>query len=89
MEAKLKSKITKDQNSENMPHLEITEVVLIHCNIVKNNYQQDSRVSYTFALDKPLGELLDISPKQFMFLKPLIQNFHILTCGLLLKTLNL
>ena len=36
-----KSKITKDENGENVPHLEITEVVLIHCNIVNNNYQQD------------------------------------------------
>ena len=37
-----KSKVTKDKNGENMPNLEITEVVLVHCNIVKNNYQQDS-----------------------------------------------
>ena len=35
-------KITKDENGENVPHLEITEVLLIHCNIVNNNYQQDS-----------------------------------------------
>ena len=39
-----KSKITKDENGENMPHLEITELVIIHCNIVDNDYQQDSRV---------------------------------------------
>ena len=39
-----KSKIDKDKKSENVPHLEITEVVLIHCNIVNNDYQQDSRV---------------------------------------------
>ena len=38
------SKITKDENGENVSHLEITEVVLIHCNIVNNDYQQDSRV---------------------------------------------
>ena len=38
-----KSKITKDENGENVPHLEITEIVLIHCNIVNNDYQQDSR----------------------------------------------
>ena len=38
------NKITKDKNSENVLHLEITEVVLIHCNIVNNDYQQDSRV---------------------------------------------
>ena len=35
-----KSKITKDESGENVPHLEITEVVLINCNIVKNDYQQ-------------------------------------------------
>ena len=39
-----KSKITKDKNFEHVPHLEITEVVLVHCNIVISNYQQDSRV---------------------------------------------
>ena len=36
-----KSKITKDENGENMPHLEITQVLLVHCNIVNNDYQQD------------------------------------------------
>ena len=75
METKLKSKITKDQNSKNVPHLEITEVVLIHCNIVNNDYQQDSRVLYTFVLDKSFGELLDLSPKQFMFLKSFNSEF--------------
>ena len=39
-----KSKITKNENIENVPNLEITEVVLVHCNIVNNNYQQNSRV---------------------------------------------
>ena len=43
-----KIKITKDKNSENISHLEITEVVLAHCNMVNNDYQQDSRVLYTF-----------------------------------------
>ena len=64
-----KSKITKDENVENVPHIEITEVVLVHCNIVKNDYQQDSRVLYTFVPNKSFGQLLDISPKNFMFLK--------------------
>ena len=44
-----KNKRTKDKNGENVPHLEITELVLVHCNIVNNNYQQDSRVLYTFV----------------------------------------
>ena len=47
-----RTKITKDENGETVPRLEITEVVLIHCNIVNNDYQQDSRVLYTFAPDK-------------------------------------
>ena len=58
-----KNKITKDENGENVPHLEITEVVLVHCNIVNNSYQQNSRVLYTFISNKLFGQLLDISPK--------------------------
>ena len=53
-----KNKIIKDKNAENVPHLEITEVVFIHCNIVNNDYQQDSRVLYTFVLNKAFGQLL-------------------------------
>ena len=52
--ASTKSKITKDKNGENVPHLEITEVVLVHCNIVNNDYQQVSRVFYTLALNNYL-----------------------------------
>ena len=37
------NKITKDKNCENVPHLKITEVILVQCNIVNNDYQQDSR----------------------------------------------
>ena len=65
----IKSKITKDKNVENVHHLEITEVVLLHSNIVNNDYQQDSRVLYTFVPNKSFGQLLDISPKNFIFLK--------------------
>ena len=43
------SKITKHENDKNVSRLEITEVVLVHCNIVNNDYQQDSRVLYTFV----------------------------------------
>ena len=64
-----KSKITNDKNRENVPNSEITEAVLVHCNIVNNDYQQDSRILYTFIPDKLLGQLLDISPKDFIFLK--------------------
>ena len=68
-------KITKDKNGENVPHLGTTEVVLIHCNIVNNNYQQDSRVLYTFVPNKSFGQLLDISPKNFIFLKTITSEF--------------
>ena len=64
-----KNKITKDKNGENVPHVEITEVVLIHCNIVNNDYQQDSRVLYMFVPNKPFGSLLEISPTNHIFLK--------------------
>ena len=60
---------TKDQNGENVPHLEITEVVLVNCNIVNNDYQQDSRVLYTFVPNKPFGSLLEISPTNHIFLR--------------------
>ena len=63
------NKITSDKNGENMPHLEITEVVLVHCNIVNNDYQQDSRVLYTFVPNKPFGSLLEISPTNHIFLR--------------------
>ena len=62
-----KSKITNDENSENVPYLEITEVVLIHYNVINNSYQQNSRVLYTFVPNKSFGRLLDISPKNFVF----------------------
>ena len=64
---RFKSKITENENGENVPNLEITEVVLVHFNIVNNNYQRNSRVLYTFVPDKLFGQLLDISPKNFVF----------------------
>ena len=57
----------KDKNCENEPHLEITEVVLVHCNIDNNDYRQDSRVLYTFVLNKLFESLLEISPKSQYF----------------------
>ena len=52
------SKIIRDKNGENVPHLEITEAVLVHCDIVNNDYQQNSRVLYTSVPNKPFGSLL-------------------------------
>ena len=70
-----KSKITKDKNSDNVPHLEITEVALVHCNIVNNDFQQDLKVLQTFVPNKPFGQLLDISPKNFVLLKTFYSEF--------------
>ena len=64
-----KNKITKDKNGENVPHLEITEVVLVHCNIVNNDYLQDSKGLYTFVPNKPFDSRLEISPTNRIFLK--------------------
>ena len=62
-----KNKITKDENGENILHLEITEVVFVHCNIVNCNYKQDLRFLYTFVPNKSFGQLLYISPKYLCF----------------------
>ena len=69
------NKITKDNSGENVPHLEIIEVVLVHCDIVNNDYQQDSRVLYTFVPNKPLGSLLEISPTNDIFLRTLNSEY--------------
>ena len=69
-----KNKLSK--NSENVPHLEITEVVLVYCNIVKSDYQQNSRVLYTFVPNKPFGSLLEISPTNHTFLKTFNSEFQ-------------
>ena len=58
-----------------VPYLEITEVVLVDCDIVDNDYQQDSRVLYTFVLNKPFGSLLEISPTNHIFLKKFISEY--------------
>ena len=70
-----KIKINKDENDENVPHLEITLLVLIRCIIVNNNFQQESRVLFAFASNKSFGQLLDISPKSFTFLTTFNSEF--------------
>ena len=82
------SRINKDKNGENVPFQEIIEIILVHCNIVNKDYQQDSRVLYTFVPNKSFGQLLGISSENFTFLKTFNSEFHILKCGLLIKILN-
>ena len=70
------SKITKDKNGENVPQLEVVELLQVHCNIVNNDYQQDSRILYTFVPNKTFGSLLEISPTNHVFLKTFNSEFQ-------------
>ena len=70
------SKTTKDKNGENVPHLDITEIVLVHYNLVNDDYQQDSRMLYTFVPNTPFGSLLEISSKNHIFLKTINSEFQ-------------
>ena len=70
------SKINKDKNDGNVHHLEVVELVLVHCSLVNNDYQQDSRILFTFAPNKTFGSLLEISPKNQFFLKTFNSEFQ-------------
>ena len=74
--ANSKYKITEEKNGENVPQLEITEVILVHCNMVNNDYQEDSRVLHMFVQNKPFGSLLDISPRNHIFLKTFNSQYN-------------
>ena len=65
----------KDKYGENVPYLEITEVVLIPCNLLNNSYQQNSRVLHIFVPNKSFGQLLDISSRNLIFLKMFDSEF--------------
>ena len=60
------SKITKDKNGENVPHLEVAELVIVACSLVNNDYQQDPRILHIFVPNKPLGSLLEISTEDLV-----------------------
>ena len=66
----------EDEDGKNAPKYESVEVVLVHCNLVKNDYQHTSKVLYTFVTNKQFGQLIDISPIQ------LILNFLMFKFGL-------
>ena len=70
-----KNKIAKEKNCKNVRNLEITDVVLVHYNVASNDYEQDSRVLYKFGPNKSFDQLLDISPKKFIFLKTFDSEF--------------
>ena len=70
------SKITKVKSGESVPNLENVELVLVHCNLVNNDYQQNSRILYTFVPNKAFGSLLEISPTNHVFLKTFNSEFQ-------------
>ena len=67
--------IEAEKNSENVPKLENVVVVLVHCNLVNNSYQQASRVLFTFVPAKQYCQLISISPKSLIFLKTMNTEF--------------
>ena len=84
-----KSKITKEKNGENIPYLEITEVILTYCNVVNNSYQQNSRYLYPFISSKSFGQLLDISPENLIFLKTFDSEFSDIGLSFTVQNSNL
>ena len=67
--------VDKDENSENVPKLESVEVVLVHCNLVKNDYQHASKVLFNFVPNKQFGQLLYISPHVFTMMNTVNTEF--------------
>ena len=84
-----KKVITKDKNGENVPKLEIIDVILImHCNIVKNNCQHTSKVLLTFVPDKQFGQLITIVPHSLTMLKTTNSEFPFIEIGLQIKIID-
>ena len=82
--------VDQDKDGEDVPKLESVKVVLVHCNLVTNNYQQESKALFTFVPNKQFGQLINISPHSLKMLNTTnTENFHLLTCGLLIKIVNL
>ena len=84
--------VDQDKNGEDVPKLESVEVVLVHCNVVNNNYQQASKVLFPFVPNKKFGQLITFAPNSLTMklnlLKLLMQNFYLLKYGLQIKILG-
>ena len=70
-----KKVVDKDKNGENVPKLEVVEVVLVHCNLVKNYYQHTSKVLFTFVPNKRFSQLINISPRVFTMMNKVNTEF--------------
>ena len=71
----IKKVVDKDKNWENVPKLESAEVVLVHCNLVKNDYQHTSKVLFTFVPNREFGLLINISPHAFTIINTINTEF--------------
>ena len=71
-----KKDVDKDKNGEDVPKIESVEVVLVHCNVVNNSYQQTSKVLFTFVPNKQFGQLITILPHSLMMLKTTNTEFQ-------------
>ena len=74
LESKIKD-VDSDKNSENVPKLEFIEVVLVHCNLVKNGYQHISKVLFSFVRIKQFGQLINISPHSLTMMNTINTEF--------------
>ena len=83
--ASTKKDIDLDKDGENLPKLESGEVVLVHSNLVNNNYQQASKVLFTFVPNKQFGQLINISPRSLTMLNTTNTEFPFLKYGLQIK----
>ena len=70
-----KEDVDLDKNSENVPKLESVEVVLVHCNLVKNDYQHSSKVLFSFVPNKQFGQLINISPNTLTMINTVNTEF--------------
>ena len=80
--------IENNKNSENVPRLKIVDVALTNCNVLNSNYQQASKVLFTFVPDKQFGQLITVSPHSLTILKLLTQNLSLLSYGLQIKIID-
>ena len=67
--------VDEDKNGENVPKLESVEVVLVHCNLVKNDYQHTLKVLFTFVPNKEFGQLINVSPHAFTIMNTINTEF--------------
>ena len=70
-----KKDVGKDKDSKNVPKLEFVEVVLVHFNLVKNDYQHTSKVLFTFVPNKQFGQLINISPHSLTMMNTVNTEF--------------